>query len=384
MLKVNIMPFIVGILFFLIVPYDSAAQIRYFRTPTLHLTAETTVTHVVASQDSIANDTLFQQFAKEGFPVAYFRKIRTSVCFDNKCRLLKVNLYWNPTGRYLGFELEKGEFLSKAEHKPFTKEEYERMSELLADPLSPLATLAYAEIAPNVKPVTDSNANEVDAVSSATAKNLLDYVVEGAAYTTYKMWHVVYGSTQADVARLTEKSLSAAYLLVLLDSTVGADKIWALNHIRGFVALTPALKQRLFLFIDDATYNLAERAIQALDPAASASESWQLELVTKLNTTSYAIQKLIINKFKEVPILNNLAKKALAGKLSKLSGELISNSLDVFRQHHVTDLETCRIVAGLLTHPNHFIAQKAFAYLEKLPTIDSQIEQQLKEYRQKK
>jgi hypothetical protein len=107
---------VLGLFLILVSTYDSAAQSRYFRTPTLPLAAETTVAHVVASQDSIANDTLFQQFSKEGFPVAYFRKIRTSVCFDNKCRLLKVNLYWNPTGRYLGFELEKGEFLSKAEH----------------------------------------------------------------------------------------------------------------------------------------------------------------------------------------------------------------------------------------------------------------------------
>lgn len=366
----------------ILLTHEGFGQIRYFRTPTLPLQADTVLAYVAAAEDSIANDTLFQVLSKEGYPTAYYRKIRTSVCFDNKCRLLKVTLYWNLTGRYLGFDLAKGEFLSKAEHKPFKVAEYERLSELLADPLSALATVAYAELAPPTKPI--SKEHEVDGVSSATAKNILDYVVEGAAYTTYKMWHVVYGPTQAEVARLTEKKLSPVLLLAILDSPDGSDKIWGLNHIRGFVVPTPALQQKLFRFIDNATYNLAERAIHALDPNGPNSEAWQVDLVDKLNTTNYSLQKLIISKFKEVTVLNPQAKKGLAEKLQVFNGELVSNMLDVFRQHKVVDTETCRKVAGLLKNPNNFIAQKAFTYLEKLPITDDVIEQQLKDYRLKK
>lgn len=372
---------LIGILFILASAFKSAGQIRYFRTPTLPLKADTTLAFLAVAEDSIANDTLFQMRSKDGFPVAYFRKIKTSVCFDNKCRLLKVTLFWNPTGRYLGFDLPKGEFLSKAEHKPFTPAEYERMSDVLADRFSPLATLAYAEIAPPKKPV--SKEEEVDGVSSATAKNVLDYVVEGAAYTTYKMWHVVYGPTQADVVRLTEKSLSPEYVLALLESPDGSDKIWALNHSQGFVTSTPVLQQKLVTFINGTNYNLTERAINALDTGPN-SATWQATLSNNLTTGSYALQKLIVNKFKRVTSLDAQAKKSLADGLKSPNSELVSTILDVFRHHNVADTETCRQIADLLISQNQFIAQKAFAYLEKLDLSDAVIKAKLAQYAQRK
>ncbi|QIP15225.1 hypothetical protein G8759_22670 [Spirosoma aureum] len=367
---------------FLAVVYDSAGQIRYLRTPAITLKPDTTLAFIAASQDSIANDTLFQIRSKEGYPMAYFRKVRTSVCFDNKCRLLKVNLYWTSTGRYLGFNLPKGEFLSKAEHKPFTPAEYERMSELLADPLSPLATLSYAELAPQAKPADKEN--EVDGVSSATAKNVLEYVVEGAAYTTYKMWHVVYGSTQEDVARLTEKSLSPDFILAILDSPDLTDKIWALNHIRGFVALTPALQKALLGLISTTDYNLAERAIYAFSAGDLKSEVIQRALLAKFREANYALKKLIISKLKEAPLLDVQVKKAFTDDLKSLNTELISNVLDLFRKHKVADIDTCRTIAELLTNKNELIAKKAFAYLDAIVVTDVLIEKHMKEYRAKK
>ncbi|GAB3715105.1 hypothetical protein GCM10027592_55420 [Spirosoma flavus] len=356
--------------------YDGIGQIRYFRAPTLSLKADTTLAYVVAAEDSIVNDTLFQMRSKEGLPVTYYRKIKTSVCFDNKCRLLKVTLYWNPTGRYLGFLLDKGEFLSKSKHKPFKKAEYARMSDILADPFSPLATLAYTEIAPSVKPA--AVADEVDGVSSATAKNVLDYVVEGAAYTTYTMWHVVYGPTQAEVAQLTQKSLSPELLLAILESSDGPDKIWALNHSKG-LPLTPTLRDKLFTFINNDSYNLAERTIKALNPDAQ-SDLWQVLLMTKLATTNYAINKLIISKYRDVSVLNSEVKKGLAQRLQSLNGELVTTILDVFRHHHVEDTETSLLIAELLKNQNAFIAQKAYAYLKKLPRTDAAIAEKIADY----
>ncbi|MVM35444.1 hypothetical protein GO755_35815 [Spirosoma sp. HMF4905] len=361
---------------------ESVGQIRYFRTPAISLKPDTTLAFIAASQDSIANDTLFQIRSKEGYPTAYFRKIKTSVCFDNKCRLLKVNLYWNSTGRYLGFELPKGEFLSKAEHKPFKPAEYERMSELLADPLSPLATLSYAELAPQVKPV--DKGNEVDGVTSATAKNVLAYVVEGAAYTTYKMWHVVYGPTQEDVVHLTEKSVSPAFILMILNSPDLTDKIWALNHIRGFVPLTPELQQALFAFISPTDYNLAERAINALSADDLRASAIQRLLFAKFSESNYALKKRIISKFSEATILDAGVKKAFAEQLTSLNSELVSNVLDLFRKNKVADSETCRMVAQLLGNTNQLIAQKAFAYLKSTPVSDTLIEKQMKDYNLKK
>jgi hypothetical protein len=359
------------------------AQIRYFEKPTLALSPDRVVSFLMASQDSIANDTLYQVLSKEGFPLSYYRKIRTSVCFDNKCRLLKCVIYWNITGRYLGFELPKGEFLSKAEHKEFTREEYLRLGTLLADQLSPLGNLSYAELAPNPKPTTNAD-DEVDGVSSATAKNVLEYVVEGAAYTTYKMWHVVYGPTQEDIVKLTEKSLTPDLVMILLQSPDLNDQIWVLNHIRGFVDITQELEAKLFSLISGSDYNLAERAIHAFDATAMKSERLQQRLFTRFEEGNYAIKKLIIARFKESSSLSAGVEKKLAESLKTLNGELVSNILDVFSKHQTTHDETLLIVAGLLQNENRFVSQKAFKYLQGLKVNNEAVNKLMNEYSSKK
>src|SRR3546814_7585147 len=68
------------------------AKKRFFLRPTLDLPVSEVRTSLVTVEDSIPNDTLFQLLSSEGFPVASYRKINTDVCFDGKCRMLKVSL----------------------------------------------------------------------------------------------------------------------------------------------------------------------------------------------------------------------------------------------------------------------------------------------------
>lgn len=368
-------------LLLLLISYHGFGQIRYFRKATVSGKPGRVMPFLAADQDSIATDTIFQLLSQEGYPLRYYRKIRTSVCFDNKCRLLKCTLYWNITGRYLGFELPKGEFLSKAKHKPFKKAEYERLDLLLADPLLPLAGLSYSELAP--RPKIRDNKDDVDAVSSATAKNVLDYVVPGSAYTTYKMWHVVYGSTQGEIQDLTKKSLSADLILRILESDDPADKIWALNHIRGFVILTPPLREKLIGFIDNSGYNLAERALNALDTKELHSDTLQTALGDKLAQSSYAIKKLIIAKFKDAPQLREQAIVNLAQVLKSANPELISNVLDVFSEHKISDTVTCQKIASLLNDQNNFVARKAYKYLTQAGVTSEVIREQIKVFEMK-
>lgn len=368
-------------LLLLLVSYHGFGQIWYFRKATVSGKPGRVMPFLASDQDSIATDTIFQVLSQDGYPLRYYRKIRTSVCFDNKCRLLKCTLYWNITGRYLGLELPKGEFLSKAKHKPFKKAEYERLDFLLADPLLPLAGLSYSELAP--RPKIRENKDDVDAVSSATAKNVLDYIVPGAAYTTYKIWHVVYGPTQDEIQDLTKKSLSADLILRILESDDPADKIWALNHIRGFVILTSRLREKLISFIDNSGYNLAERALNAFDAKELQSDTVQIALGDKLAQSSYAIKKLIIAKFKDAPQLSEQAIVNLAQVLKSANPELISNVLDVFSAHKISDTATCRTIASLLNDQNSFVARKAYKYLTQTGVTNEVIREQIKAFEMK-
>ena len=131
--------------------------------------------------DTSAQDSLFLFRTSDNIPLKYFRNIHTGVCFDNKCRELDIIIYWNITGRYLGFELPEGEYLSKHEHEPFTEHEYKRLNELLTDYSLPLGGISFEKLLK----VSESETGLVDGISGATPTEVANIVVKGAAYTTY-------------------------------------------------------------------------------------------------------------------------------------------------------------------------------------------------------
>src|SRR5690606_20261779 len=98
---------------------------RYFMQPSFPLEPAGGVKKFLIDTGTrhIGQDTLFQAVTATGEPLVYYRHLIREVCFDGQCRLLNVLLYWDITGRYLGFELPAGEFLSKTEHEPFTTRE---------------------------------------------------------------------------------------------------------------------------------------------------------------------------------------------------------------------------------------------------------------------
>ncbi|MGV3503752.1 MAG: hypothetical protein ACO1O1_08590 [Adhaeribacter sp.] len=356
--------------------FRNEGKISYFRPRTLALKPETTRPFYVAFKDSTFNDTLYQTLSKEGYPLSYYRNIQASVCFDDKCRLLDIILYWNITGRYLGFELPEKEFLSKSDHEPFRPGEYERLHQILADPQSPIAGFSYEQLTP--RPA--NTLAGLDAVSTPTPPAVADHVVAGAAYTTYRLWHFVYGPTRQEVMKLTARELSPSLMQLILASPVETDKMWGLNHLKGYVALTPPLRAAVLGFIQQDNYSLAERAVNALDNKELADPALQLALLDKFYSTGYSIKKLLIDKLKEAPALDRQAASRLAKNLADLNGEILSRVLDTFRRHQVGDRATLLKVADLLQHDNAFISNKAYDFLRQTPVPDQQIKDKIRKY----
>lgn len=369
--------FSIGIL---ILPgYYQPGRIQYSHPPTLLLPVVTAVDHLVDFNDDIANDTLVQYLSREGYPISYTRHLRTGVCFDNKCRPLDITLRWNVTGRYLGFELPEKEFLSKYDHDPFSEAEYVRLHSILTDSLSALKYFHYNEIVPKA----DSTYEKVDAVSGATSANVLDNVVEGAAFTTYKLWHLVYGSAQRQAEALTCKKLSPELIQLILDSKHPSDKIWALNHIRRFIQPTPTLQRLVLGYVNGKDYNLTERALHSITAVDLESSTLQGTLVQKLLATNYSTQKLLVTKLNEAPKLDDKARLVMAKNIGSFSGQLIFDILDLFLHHNQTDAETCRAVSDLLLVENPFISKKGYLFLTQATSQDPLVKKRLTEYRTK-
>jgi hypothetical protein len=359
--------------------FQNGGKISYFQPITVAHKPDTIKPLYVDFKDSTFNDTLYQIRSKEGYPVSYFRKIQASVCFDNKCRLLDIVLYWNITGRYLGFELPEGEFLSKSDHEPFQPEEYKRLHQILADQESPIANFTYEQIA--LKPAYKLAG--VDAISSPTPPAVAEHVVQGAAYTTYKLWHFVYGPTQQQVRALTRKALTPRLMGEILASPDETDKMWALNHINGEIALSPELSRSILALIDDSNYSLAERAVNAINKSDLRAPALQLLLLDKFYAADYSLKKLLIDKIKEAPELSDQVKNSLAKNLHQLNGEILRRVLDAYKRHHVQDKEILRKVSALLQHENSFISRKAFDFFQQVEVKDQEINTRISKYKLK-
>lgn len=319
--------------------------------------------------NSSSSDSLFLVLTGENIPLHYFKKIHTGVCFDNKCRELDIIVYWNITGRYLGFELPVGEFLSKSEHKPFEEAEYKRLNELLADPTLPFGDISFKSLMDASKSATGL----VDGVSGATSAEVEKIVVRGAAYTTYTLWNIVYGPTQALLSQLTEEQLTPDLISLILQSPDISDRVWALERIDQTIELNPELTSTLLNVITGEEFFLAYSAINAIGPVHLRSDTFQSDLFSCYGEANFSIQSLIVEKFLEAPFLSPDVLETSRDYLEQLNGQQLGEFLRLYTKHSVYDLETCQTMAKIVQNENKYISQKAYEFLKGVDTSDPMI-----------
>jgi len=355
----------------------AAKPLRFFLEPTIGLQVDTVYAFKVKHAAGFANDTLYQAVSAQHIPVYYYRQVLTEVCQDGECRLLRVKLYWNITGRYLGFKLPGDEFLSKKDHEPFKEADYRQLNTFLGDSLSPLKDVSKADIA---SPVNFAKL-KLDAVTSATSHDISNDVVAGAAFTTYTMWHLVYGPTAKDIMRITEKQFSPDLVTQVLSSQDIGDKLWVLDRLKGRTALIQLLWSRLLTFIDDENYTLAERTLRILEAQELRSPLIQERLVNKLFESDHSLKLLIVDKLKDAPELNMEVCNQLTGRLTAFQGDLLNDIFELYKEKHISDNRTCQMVAGFLNDKNKFISRRAYDFLASVGVNDKAIQKKMANYK---
>ena len=354
-------------------------SISRINEPELFAAAKHKIPHLINFQDTIPNDTLFEFVDKNNQPLYYSRKILSGVCVSGECRLVNIHLFWTITGRYLGFEMPPGEFLSRAKHKPFFPDDYDRLNTLLGDPLSPLAHYSINDLVPPV----DSSKAKVDAVTSATIAAVLDYIVKGAVYTTYTLWHIVYGQTKREVEHITAQRLTPQLTMQLLNSKNVDDQVWALNHIPGKIEIDQKLLNKIMENIAGKDVYLAERSLNVLPPEILNNENVQEQLGDIFAHSGFLQQRLILEKLKAAPSLHPVLLHQLSGELDETNGILIKLMMELFIKKKVNDNTVVADARQLLKHDNRYIANQALKYLETLDNTDRKTERSIEKFKRK-
>ena len=368
---------IVGLIVLILTFFQEKYPIKYMQVATIESSPADGPSIVVTIKDSVTNETVSLRKIKDDILLDYYKKVKGEVCYDDECRLLDIVVYWNITGRYLGFELPKGEFLSKYNHEPFSESEYQRLHTLLADSSIPLDAVSFEKLLEQPR----NEEGTVDAVSGATSKSVAGMVVKGAAYTTYKLWNIVNGPTMDFVSELTEKQLTPTLIHRILQSSDNNDKLWALNRIDTTTELTLDLEASLLEIISSDDFYLAYSAIHAIDPVHLNASDLQERLFSIYADVNHSIQKELLKKLMQSPFLSSEVLGASRDLLIQLNGQQLDDLLKLYTKQGVNDLETFKAVSKILENENKYISEKAYKFLIKIQTDDEFIMESLKVYK---
>ena len=329
----------------------------------IQYTQKSTISHIEGvKSDTVAyGDTLFLVKDSDNTPLYFYQDIQTGVCFDDRCRRLHIVVLWNITGRYQGFKLPEGEFLSKTDHVPFSKVEYERLHALLANPELPFSSISYDELMED----SDPNNPEIDGISGATSKAVSEIVVQGAAYTTYKLWSIVYGPTRDEIVRLTEQQLTPAIYEKLLNSPVQTDKVWALERMEEIPDLTTRLGELVATSLTSQDFSLAYSAITAIKSNHLVNEQLQIQLFTRYDKALPSIRSLMVKKLMDAPRLSDEVIKISCKFLDQVNGKELGDLLKLYTAHKVKNDKVLTRITKLLNHENAFISNQVQRYLKE-------------------
>jgi len=330
-------------------------------------------------RDSIPDDTLTVYFSATNQPEAFSRNIYTAVCMDSLCRPVDITLYWEMTGKYIGYSLPPGEELTKREHLPFTESNYKRLGEILSDSTSQLRFYSPAEIHPVKQTVKKS-----DGITGATLPDLSPWIVPEAVYTSYTLWHLTYGDTQDSILNYTKKHLLSNQLLTnILQKKDPYNQIMALRWISD-----PGMNSNQFIepalnILHSENYQSSGQALKFLKLSGIDKERLQTESVKLLESEEFRIKNLAIEYIRESEKLTRPVAQELMKHINSDNYYLVNVILSLLEKRYNPDYADQQKLSMLLDNKNGNVASRVYYFLLNLPVQSPDLAKQLNRYRKK-
>lgn len=364
------------ILSFSLLFQNSEDRISRMNIPAISAPVHEVVPIIINFSDTLQNDTLLIYYDRERTPVKYSRRVICNVCVKQECRLVNIELFWNITGRYLGFMLPEGEFLTKNIHEHFSVKDYDQLHSILNNPLSPLAKYSINDLVS----LSNLKTKNIDAVSSATNLSISNYVVKGAVYTTYTLWQIVYGDTKKEIEKQTAKMLTSEIAVKILSEDNSEDIKWVLNHIPSDMKISTVFTKKIFNLIAGDDLYLTKTALNALSNDLLTDEI-QLKLFEIFKNSGYLKQRLILEKLSHASHLNREIVYGLADNFETLTGTEIIDIIRLFKTHNIDDKQIIRQIAALLENDNKYVANEAWNFLNEVKIADNKTLRKIRKYK---
>lgn len=257
--------------------------------------------------------------------------------------MVRLHIYWNGVGNYLGVRIPPNFPLTKTNHSDFSREDYQKLNRILSDSVSILKGLKLKDL---IIEKTDKNNNQVDAISGATPPSIYEYVVRNAVYTCYTLWHTVYGSTRTNILAILEKRANKDYLQKLFERKDSQYLIWAIDFVGRHSELHRTFYPEIMNQIKSGDTGLSQKALFYFTPARLFDARVQRELAVVVGEALSQTKFEIIWKFSSLPQISN---DAILIMLEQFENQQISVGQVgyVFKLIHPENLEDIRIIKKL-------------------------------------
>jgi len=180
------------------------------------------------SEEYAVVDTIMICIDADKIPSGYMTNLNMAVCNDGLCARLLLKMYWDLAGSYTGFDTITGNPLTKFDHRRFSGNDYKKLNEILKDKNSILGTVEKEEL---IDKRIKIKATNVDAVTGATSQAIKNAVVEGAVYSVYALWQLVFGSLIDSMRHYTQDIYSMEIAKQLLNSNNYDSQLFALKQM---------------------------------------------------------------------------------------------------------------------------------------------------------
>lgn len=310
----------------------------------------------------------------KGKTTLYYMDVESVICEDHLCKIEKVRIFWDKYGTYSKYELPKGVILEKAEGKPFTAADYNKLHNVLSDLNSPIKYYYEDKIIDLGHGVASEG---VDAVSGASAMVEKTAIVEGAAWTTCTLWHWANGDIVPMMRKITASQFTNQELLQGLENGDKKYKIFAIGELTkrsiyqntsGIIVFNHKIEdidiaKVIITYIEKAPETIYFDSLKTLFIAANSEE--RILLLNSLNNTN----KVAATEFYE------WLSKQLVGYKSFQELQLI---LRILETKGVVNAKMISDAIPLLNDPQFLTARTIYWFLQnKNLSPDQQIQLEL-------
>lgn len=308
-------------------------------------------------------------------PIKYYSYIDTPVCEEGVCYNLLAEVYWDLLGNFIDYKEVTSDPLTKFDHIRFTKEDHDKMKEILKDKTSLLASYKAKDL---VDQSIQIKSEVIDGVAGATYKSLSGAVVRGAVYSSHTLWHIVNGKIADSIVAHTESMMSDKLLVQMLNSDNYNLQFYALNKI-------PSEEERyvpylIGLLSKGASY-VPFFAIEKIPDYAWASSKHQVGIINLLGELNFEMQNEILNRLQS-KVLTEDSQLALISNIGALKKSQYKKAFQILDKNKAAlSKRAIKYISYLLESQDSELSNLAYQFLDSMEKEPGFVSKKLKEYR---